>query len=63
MLGQRACVDFGPPRMRLFIEALQQRGENVSRNVVFESQDNDACDVAAMSQLRHMRRSLISTKT
>ena len=50
MLGQRACVDFGPPRMCPFVEALQQRGVNVSRNVVFESHDNDACDVAAMSQ-------------
>ena len=50
MLGQRAYVDFGPSRMRPFVEALQQRGINVSRNVVFEYHDNDACDVAAMSQ-------------
>ena len=50
MLGQRACVDLGPPRMRPFVEALQQRGVNVSHNVVFESHDNDAWDVAAMSQ-------------
>ena len=50
MLGQRACVDFGPPRMRPSVEALQQRGINVSRNIVFESHDNNACQVAAMSQ-------------
>ena len=49
MLGQGACLDFGPPRMRPFVEALQQCGVNVSRNVVFKSHDNDACDVAAKS--------------
>ena len=50
MLGQHARVDFRPPRMRPFVEALQQRGVNISRNVVFKSHDNEACDVAAMSQ-------------
>ena len=36
--------------MRPFVEALQQRGVNVSRNVVFKSHNNDAFDIAAMSQ-------------
>ena len=42
MLGQRACVHLK--------KSMQQRDVNVSHNVVFKSNDNDACDVAAMSQ-------------